>query len=57
MVWLQDQSEDFADSWAFLDRRIADVLKIMPRLNPGRWLSRLPVIGAAFAADPAARRS
>lgn len=28
MVWLQDQSEDFADSWAFLDRRIADVMAI-----------------------------
>lgn len=28
MIWLQDQSEDFADTWAFLDRRIADVMAI-----------------------------
>ncbi len=26
--WLADESEDFADSWAFLDRRIADVMQI-----------------------------
>jgi ubiquinone biosynthesis protein COQ9 len=56
LFWLADRSDDSADTWAFLDRRIADVLKIMPRLNPGRWLSRLPVIGAAFAGDPAPRR-
>ena len=28
MIWLQDKSEDFADTWAFLDRRIADVMAI-----------------------------
>ncbi len=28
LYWLNDKSEDFADSWAFLDRRIADVMKI-----------------------------
>ncbi|HEY4133815.1 MAG TPA: COQ9 family protein [Alphaproteobacteria bacterium] len=28
MVWLQDGSEDFAETWAFLDRRIADVMAI-----------------------------
>ncbi|GGB29211.1 hypothetical protein GCM10011505_08220 [Tistrella bauzanensis] len=27
-VWLDDRSEGFADSWAFLDRRIADVMRI-----------------------------
>jgi ubiquinone biosynthesis protein COQ9 len=26
--WLDDESEGFADTWAFLDRRIADVLRI-----------------------------
>ena len=31
-VWLNDDSEGFADSWAFLDRRIADVMKV-PRLK------------------------
>ncbi|NQV84452.1 MAG: COQ9 family protein [Rhodospirillales bacterium] len=28
LYWLADESEDFADTWAYLDRRIADVLKI-----------------------------
>ncbi len=28
MVWLQDPSEDFADTWAFLDRRIENVMAI-----------------------------
>jgi ubiquinone biosynthesis protein COQ9 len=28
LYWLQDNSEDFVDSWLFLDRRIADVMKV-----------------------------
>jgi ubiquinone biosynthesis protein COQ9 len=28
LVWLADESEEFATTWAFLDRRIADVMKI-----------------------------
>ncbi len=28
MFWLNDDSEDFVDTWAFLDRRIEDVMKI-----------------------------
>ncbi|TCS63068.1 COQ9 family protein [Varunaivibrio sulfuroxidans] len=28
LYWLADESEDFADTWDFLNRRIADVLKI-----------------------------
>ncbi len=27
MVWLSDESEEQADTWAFLDRRIAEVMK------------------------------
>lgn len=27
LVWLDDHSEDFADTWAFLDRRIGDVMR------------------------------
>jgi ubiquinone biosynthesis protein COQ9 len=27
LYWLQDQSDGFADSWAFLDRRIEDVMR------------------------------
>jgi len=32
LYWLDDNSQDSAESWAFLDRRINDVLKI-PRLR------------------------
>ena len=28
LVWLNDDSEDHAETWAFLDRRIEDVMKI-----------------------------
>ena len=28
LFWLQDNSEDFTETWAFLDRRIADVMKV-----------------------------
>lgn len=28
LTWFADQSEDYADTWAFLDRRIADVMQI-----------------------------
>ncbi len=28
LFWLNDKSEGFADTWAFLDRRIADVMKV-----------------------------
>ncbi len=32
LYWLDDASEDSSESWAFLDRRLADVLKI-PKLR------------------------
>jgi ubiquinone biosynthesis protein COQ9 len=53
LVWLNDDSEDFADTWAFLDRRIANVMQIEKakarlrtpddgeRLSPLRFLGRL----------------
>ncbi|HEY4344703.1 MAG TPA: COQ9 family protein [Parvibaculum sp.] len=28
LTWFSDSSEDYADTWAFLDRRIADVMQI-----------------------------
>lgn len=28
LYWFADQSEDFAETWAFLDKRIADVMRI-----------------------------
>ncbi|HEY5597215.1 MAG TPA: COQ9 family protein [Kiloniellales bacterium] len=43
LFWLEDSSEDFADTWAFLDRRIADVMKV-PALKAKirSLLDRLP---------------
>jgi ubiquinone biosynthesis protein COQ9 len=32
LYWLDDSSEEFADTWAFLDRRIDDVMQI-PKLR------------------------
>lgn len=32
LYWLEDNSEDFAETWAFLDRRIANVMQI-PRVR------------------------
>lgn len=59
LVWLNDDSEDFAETWAFLDRRIAGVMRFekmkarfrpagdAARLSPLRFLGRLryPVEG------------
>ena len=28
LFWLEDRSDQFAESWAFLDRRIGDVMQI-----------------------------
>ena len=33
LYWLNDGSEDYAESWAFLERRISEVLKIGGRLG------------------------
>ena len=52
LTWLNDESEDFADTWAFLDRRIAGVMRIEKakarlrtaapeRLSLARFLGRL----------------
>ncbi|MEQ8354758.1 MAG: COQ9 family protein [Kiloniellaceae bacterium] len=35
LFWLNDKSEDRAATWAFLDRRIAEVLKVAGRLGKG----------------------
>jgi ubiquinone biosynthesis protein COQ9 len=38
LYWLDDHSEDCADSWAFLDRRIEDVMRIgRARSELDRW--------------------
>ena len=59
LFWLNDESPDFTDSWAFLDRRINGIMQIEKvkaqvrkmgggeRLSPARFLGRLryPVEG------------
>lgn len=43
LYWLNDSSEGFADSWAFIDRRIDDVM-LIPRLQAdvGRVFAMFP---------------
>ena len=43
LYWLNDKSDGFADTWTFLDRRIADVMKIYElRSRVDRFLEQLP---------------
>jgi len=43
LYWLDDRSEDFKDTWAFLDRRIAEVMRVPQALgNIGKQLAALP---------------
>ncbi len=43
MHWLNDNSEGFSATWAFLDRRVAEVLQVPKVLaRVGRILERLP---------------
>lgn len=43
LYWLNDKSDGFEATWAFLDRRVADVLRV-PKVmaRAGRILGRLP---------------
>jgi ubiquinone biosynthesis protein COQ9 len=52
LFWLDDRSEDFSETWTFLDRRIADVMRIPQKRaslrdaakyvpNPGRFARRV----------------
>ncbi|HTP81591.1 MAG TPA: COQ9 family protein [Alphaproteobacteria bacterium] len=53
MYWLEDKSEGFADTWTFLDRRLADVLRVpqaLARLREGLGrFARFPRPGRRFA--------
>jgi ubiquinone biosynthesis protein COQ9 len=41
--WLQDESEDSAQTWAFLDRRIDNVMSIeKAKAQVGKVLDRVP---------------
>jgi ubiquinone biosynthesis protein COQ9 len=43
LYWLADESEGYADTWTFLDRRLEDVMSIPKlRARAGRVLSRIP---------------
>ena len=43
LYWLNDDSEGFENTWGFLDRRIADVLKIpMYKAKLKEAISKLP---------------
>ncbi|MGH6959407.1 MAG: COQ9 family protein [Dongiaceae bacterium] len=56
LYWLNDKSEEFADTWAFLDRRIGDVMKIQQlRGRFDRFAENLPDPFRLFR-HPAGRR-
>jgi ubiquinone biosynthesis protein COQ9 len=43
LYWLNDKSDGFADTWSFLDRRIADVMRIYDlRARVDRLIDQLP---------------
>jgi ubiquinone biosynthesis protein COQ9 len=43
LYWLNDKSDGFADTWSFLDRRIADVMRIYDlRARVDRLVGQLP---------------
>lgn len=46
LYWLDDPSEDFGETWGFLDRRLADVGRITKaRRRIEGWMERLPIPG------------
>jgi len=51
LFWLQDESEDFAETWAFLDRRINNVLMIQKtRARLEGAAGKLPFVGRFLTA-------
>ncbi|HSE76687.1 MAG TPA: COQ9 family protein [Alphaproteobacteria bacterium] len=49
MYWLDDKSEGFADTWTFLDRRIADVMRVPRALGDiAKRLGDLPNLFRPF---------
>lgn len=57
LYWLDDSSDDHADTWAFLDRRIADVMRIPKLTGTLKKMGRvLPNPGRFSRAWQAARR-
>lgn len=59
LFWLNDTSEDYAATWAFLDRRISEVLQVAGRLGKGvSSLLSVPerLVGAMTSARSGTRR-
>ncbi len=54
LYWLDDSSEDFSATWAFLDRRIADVMRVPKAL--GTLRKCMPDPERAFRAFRSSRR-
>jgi ubiquinone biosynthesis protein COQ9 len=54
LYWIEDRSEGFTETWSFLDRRIADVMRI-PKLT-GRLRRAAEAIPNPFALFRQARR-
>ena len=53
LYWLDDSSEDFADTWAFLDRRIADIMRIQDvRGRIEKFGERLPSLAQLRPRNP-----
>ena len=46
LAWLDDETEDFSATWAFLDRRIGDVMEIQ------KARGRLGKLVASFSDPP-----
>jgi ubiquinone biosynthesis protein COQ9 len=57
LYWLEDRSEGFANTWSFLDRRIADVMRVPKTLGAnGRRLTSLPSPLSILRSGPFGRR-
>ncbi len=54
LFWLYDRSEDCADSWAFLDRRIANVMEIQK--TRGRLEQGMGALGRVLRRGPVGPR-
>lgn len=57
LYWLEDRSEGFANTWSFLDRRIADVMRVPQALGSiGKRLASLPSPLSILRSGPFGRR-
>lgn len=58
LFWLDDRSEGFASTWSFLERRIAEVMRVPQALGSlGKRLASLPSPLAILRSGPFGRRA